>query len=108
MPDHDFGPIFAHIPAVIDDMADVFSSHELINRLMQRQQGLFVLALHAFKDETPFRKVNNRISKELRNHTEKIIYVGRRNSPNVFGDVNPCAYWQKVNVAIAGPPEEEG
>ena len=38
--------LFSHIPAVIDEMGEVFDSHELINRLMWRQQRLFVEALY--------------------------------------------------------------
>lgn len=98
--------LFGHIPAIIGEMDDVFGSHEFIRRLMHRQQGLFVEALYAYRAATPFRKVHARISNELRNHTGLITYIGHRNSPDVFGEIQGCAFWQKVGVAAAPPPEE--
>ena len=102
----DMTQLFGRIPAVINEMDDVFGSHEFIRRLMWRQQGLFVEALHAYRSDAPFRKVHARISNELRNYSHLITYVGHRNSPNVFGETQGCAFWQKVGAGAAVPPEE--
>jgi hypothetical protein len=98
--------LFSHIPAIINEMEDVFSSHEFIRRLMWRQQGLFVEALYAYRNDAPFRKVHARISNELRNYPQFIRYIGHRNSPDVFGEIQGCAFWQKVGAAAAAPPDE--
>src|SRR3954463_15989477 len=96
--------LFSHIPAILKEMDDVFDSHEFIRRLMWRQQGLFVEALYAYRNDEPFRKVHARISNELRNYPHLITFIGHRNSPDVFGEVQGSAFWQKVGAGAAGPP----
>jgi hypothetical protein len=102
----DMSQLFSHIPAIIGEMDDVFGSHEFIRRLMWRQQGLFVKALYDYRSDAPFRKVHARISNELRNYANLITFIGHRNTPNVFGETQGCAFWQKVGAAAVGPPEE--
>ena len=102
----DLTELFSHIPAVIDEMDDVFDSHELINRLMWRQQRLFVEALYEYRQDAPFRKLHARISNQLDNYPARITYIGTRNSPTVFGETQGCAFWQKVRAAPATRPVE--
>jgi hypothetical protein len=61
----DMSQLFSHIPAIINEMDAVFGSHELIRRLMWRQQGLFVEALYAYRNDAPFRKVHARIFQRI-------------------------------------------
>src|SRR5262245_25154711 len=101
---HNFTPLLSHIPAIIGEMEPVFGSHELIRRLMWRQQQLFVEALDFHKTDQPFRKVHARISQVLHDHPTLITYIGHRASPNVFGEMQGCAFWQKAGAAATPPP----
>jgi len=103
---YNYPPLFAHIPAIITEMDPIFSSHEFIRRLMWRHQSLFVEALDYYGADQPFRKVHARISKELYEYPTLITYIGHRPSPNVFGEIQGCAFWRKAGTATVAPPEE--
>jgi hypothetical protein len=69
---HDFSALYACYPDVIQQMQDVFTSHEFILKLAQQHQSLYVEALYSYCDSlhrdqpTPFRTVHGILSKHLR------------------------------------------
>ncbi len=101
---HNYAALLAHVPDAIAEMNSAFSSHELIRRLMWRQQGLFVDALEYYKLDQPFRKVHAHLSKALYKFPHLINYVEHRASPNVFGEVQGCAFWRKSTGSVPATP----
>ena len=101
MAEHDFQPLLDDYGAVIAEMGDVFTSHEFILRLAQRNQPEYVSALSSYRDVTkdgvnaPFMVVHNQLSKHLRDFPELVEYVDQVASTDIFGHSNECAQWRK-------------
>ncbi len=102
MPLHDFRPLFAHFPAVLDEMPTEFSSHRFILCLAQQQQALYVEALCAYRSTqnrqraAPFQIVHGQLARRLRALRNLVAYVGETPSTDIFGHSNGCARWRKV------------
>lgn len=102
MSNHDFGPLTAQYPDVIASMRDDFTAHELILRLAQQNQRLYVEALHSYKDSpagstpTPFLIVHRMLAKRLSDFPHLVQYQGDVPSKDMFGNESKCSQWKKL------------
>jgi hypothetical protein len=101
MPQHDFSALFKQYPAVIAQMPAVFTSHQFIQGLAQRNQALYVEALYDYRDAVhrgapaPFMMVHSILARRLSAHPE--LAEGLRDVPScdIFGRHGECAGWHK-------------
>jgi hypothetical protein len=94
---HDFGELFAHYAETIEKMGHEFTSHEFILRLAQANQGLYIDALNAYRDQpAPFRTVHAILAKHLHSERELVVYLGDQDSIDIFGQAERCAKWRKL------------
>lgn len=102
MAEHDFGPLFAHYPEIIEQMDDTFKSHEFILQLARQYQALYITALYAYIDlpnsrhPTPFKTVHGILAKHLNAYPKLVTNTGEVESFDIFTNDNRCARWQKV------------
>ena len=96
MTQHDFTALYSAYDSVIDEMPDEFTSHEFILRLAQQNQLEYVRALSAYEERFPFQAVHSVLSSRLREHTDRVRYVGEVNSIDIFGHPNGCSAWVKL------------
>ena len=99
MSQHDFTQIFNLYPALIQQMPDVFTSHEFILRLAQQHQALYIEALHAYhhtQNPTPFMTVHGILAKRLNAFPQLVTHLGEVESIDIFTQENRCAQWQRV------------
>jgi fructose-1,6-bisphosphatase len=104
MTQHDFVDFLDHYPEIIDQMDDIFTSHQFILALAQRYQRLYIEALYAYRDsehrggQTPFLAVHGILARHLHDYPHLVIrdpadeYVP---SMDIFGRPNTCARWRK-------------
>lgn len=96
MAQHDFATLYAVFPTVIDEMPDVFTSHQFILRLAHQNQLLYIEALHTYRENgQPFASVHVQLSQHLYNFPALIEYVEHVESTDIFGNPNNCAKWRK-------------
>lgn len=92
-----FTSLFLQYPGVLAQMPRVFTSHEFILRLAQENQGLYTEALSTYREaDAPFRIVHSILARHLRAYREAVQCIGLVPSPDIFGNPNRCAQWQKV------------
>lgn len=102
MPKHDFKPLYAQYPAIIDQMPDKFSSHEFILCLAQQHQALYVEALYAYRNTihrgkaAPFLIVHRVLSTHLLAYPNLVRRLEDIESVDIWGQSNRCAAWAKV------------
>lgn len=102
MAEFDFDELYAHYPDVIEQMNEVFTSHEFILRLAQQNQTAYVAVLYHYRDTirrgapVPFMVVHSILSKRLRAHSDLVVYAGDVSSTNIFGEPDECAQWRRV------------
>lgn len=98
----DFSDLYKQYPHIINQMDDVFTSHEFILRLAQQNQASYVTALYQYRNtvhrdaSAPFMVVHGILAKKLRMHSDLVAYIGDVESTNIFGEPDECAQWQKV------------
>lgn len=101
MAQYDFSPIYEKYPAIIAAMPKTFSSHEFILKIAQAHQTLYVDALYAYRNNkhrdqpAPFMMVHKELAKGL-SKSNLVKYVEERDSVDIFGESNRCAYWRRV------------
>ena len=98
MTQYDYLELFKAYEKVIAEMPDIFTSHEFIIRLAQQNQKEYVNALYAYQERFPFQAVHGVLSSRLREHNDKVRYVGEVESTDIFGHSNRCASWEKVSA----------
>ncbi len=102
MAEHNFRPLLAHYPALIEDMPNTFTSHQFIIQLSRLYQALYVRALYAYRrlpspeNPTPFQIVHGILAKHLNNFPDFVRYVRHVPSTDIFKQDETCAEWQKV------------
>ncbi len=88
-------------PAIISQMPDKFDSHQFILRLTQENQQLYIEEVYHYRDSSepaaPFMGVYGMLARHLLEYPELIKQIGTARSENIFGQVNACAEWEKVN-----------
>jgi hypothetical protein len=98
MPKHDFSDLLAHYPETIEEMDEMFTSHQFILKLAQQHQRPYIKALHSYRDEpAPFRTVHGILAKHLHAYP-KLIELVRHDAPstNIFGQSNQCSEWRRL------------
>ena len=97
---HDFQPLYNFYPALIAQMDPAFTSHEFILLLAQQHQVEYVNALHSYAssgNNQPFLQVHGQLANQLKQHPTLVRYIGdAKNSPNIFGDKQTCAQWERI------------
>ena len=94
---HNYSQLDADYLNVIALMPPVFTSHEFILRLAQRNQPAYIAALNAYvSGAAPFRTLHAELSKRLYNHGQLVRHLGEVPSPDIFGDPSRCAQWERI------------
>jgi hypothetical protein len=93
-------------------MPDSFNSHEFMIHLEQENQKLYTEAIYDYRDSSepaaPFMVVHGILARPLRylltnraihlhEYPELIRQIVNVHSENIFGQVNACAEWEKIN-----------
>ena len=104
MNEHDFRPLYAQYPIVIDHMKDEFTSHEFILELAQQNQLLYIEALYTYRDNehrgtpAPFRIVHMFLAQHLSSLPTLVEKIDEEiTSSDIFSRKNKCAKWRKIN-----------
>lgn len=95
----DWSLIEAEIPTVLDELPDPFLAHAFILKFAERNQVLYVEALHASKDgaEPPFRRVHRRLAQTLHRFPEQVALDAEDvPSTDIFGNRSTCSRWRKA------------
>ncbi len=94
---HNYNQLDADYAAVIALMPMIFTSHEFILRLAQRNQPEYIAALNAYASGTaPFRTLHAELSKRLYNYGQLVRHLGEVPSPDIFVDPSRCAQWERI------------
>ena len=101
MTQHDFSALFSHYPELINQMPDLFTSHEFVLQLARQHQTLYIRALYAYRDlpdtqnPTPFKTVHGILAKHLNAYPNLVTNIGEVDSFDIFTNENTCVQWQK-------------
>lgn len=102
MSKHDLNELTAQYPVIIQQMPQLFTAHDFILKLAQKNQRLYVEALYAYKDgpsgdaETPFLTVHRRLAKMLSDFPNLVEYQRTVKSKDIFHNDSECSEWRKV------------
>lgn len=104
MTEHDFDQLFEQYPNIIEQMPNLFTSHEFILALAQKNQTLYIEALYAYRysehrgTPAPFRTVHGILAKELSSFSELVEIVRKDvTSKDIFRRSSISALWKKAN-----------
>ena len=91
MAQHDFSELYAHYQNLINEMPDIFTSHQFILALAQSDQSAYVRALTSYTGTgEPFLYVHKQLSGQLGKFPELVEPAGRVPSRDIFGSSNSC------------------
>ena len=95
---HDFAELLARVGDAIEQMEEVFTTHELILKLAQANQRLYVEALYAYRDSerSPFATVHGRIGSHLLTREELELLERNAPSRDIFGNPGECGRWRRL------------
>lgn len=97
MPQHDFTQIEAQYQSIISEMPSDFTSHQFILTLAQKNQRLYIEALHTYRnDAAPFQAVHRILSQALHKSPSLVQHRGEADSEDIWRKNNRCAAWRKV------------
>ncbi len=91
------GALVEQFPEVIGQMpGPEFSSHQFILSLARNHQGLYVEALHRYREHgTPFRTLHGLLSAKLNEFADRLERLNDIESLDIFGQPGRCAAWRK-------------
>lgn len=99
----DYAPLYASYPAIIRKMPRRqpeqdwdFTSHEFIREWSHDNQGAYIEALHAQKDNMSFAIVHGLLAQGLNQYPEFVRQAGEIDSVDIFGRTNRCMTWRRV------------
>ncbi len=106
MAEHDFEPLFAHYPELIEQMDNIFTSHEFILHLARQYQALYITALYAYislpstQHPTPFKTVHGILAKHLNAYPELVTNIGEVESIDIFTNDKAVSrmWWKKESA----------
>lgn len=82
---------------LIDDMPDIFDSHDLIFGMMRRYPRAYTLALYECRrSKDPIRTLHSKIGRKLSELTGRVRKVRRKASVNARGLHSTNQYWEKI------------
>lgn len=86
------------IREVINDLPDMFDSHDFIKKFSKRFEVDYVYMLANAGSTEPFQNVNSKIGSFLSNNQTmlRIESQGEVFSENVFGNNSECKMWKKI------------
>lgn len=92
-----FQPLFEQFPTVIEQMPEMFTSHQFILALAHKNQAAYIEALYAHRDSSPFGRVHRALSQHLSEQTHLVVRL-RVDAPSmdIFGHKNKCPEWKKI------------
>lgn len=90
-------PIPDHLIAqAIESMADEFDSHDVIKKLIQRNQRIYAEALVAVEGDRLFHKLHSEIGRQISTICEHLGYARvQSRSDDIFGQKSRCIEWSK-------------
>ncbi len=95
---HDFDELFSHYPEVIADMDEVFTAHQFILRLGQRNQRAYIEALNAYRNGlAPFQQVHQRLAEMLGKSPACERCGEELDSFDIWRNPESSSRWRKVS-----------
>jgi len=103
MAKYDFSLLFDQYPTIIEQLPNIFTSHQFILKLAQQNQNRYIEALNAYRSNddgeahAPFMTVHGILAKRLNSYPE-LIEIIRNDAPSkdIFGHPSKCALWRKL------------
>lgn len=96
MSQHDFTELKEQYPEIIKQMPQEFTSHQFILELAQQNQGLYIDALNAYRNNVaPFQAVHGVLSRSLHEFDDLVEDLGEIMSEDIWRHSNSSHKWQK-------------
>lgn len=93
---HDFTRLKEQFPEIIKQMPQEFTSHQFILELAQKNQGLYIDALNAYRNnDAPFQAVHGILSRSLHEFDDLVKDIGEIMSEDIWRHSNSCHKWRK-------------
>lgn len=84
------------IEQVVHTMGEEFDSHEIILKLAQDNQRIYVKALAAIDNDRPFLVLHSQLGSQIKNVCERLGYTSESaRSKDIFGQNSKCLSWSK-------------
>ena len=104
MPNYNFSSLLSQYPVIIQQMPEIFTSHEFILTLARQNQVEYVHALNAYCDcahvtsPTPFQFVHRILATNLKKFPDLVaLNQSVVPSKDIFGNTNGCSQWIKMS-----------
>ncbi len=102
MPYESLETLYDCYPEIVDEMPQVFDSHQFILKLAEKHQRQYVEALYDLRDsqrdgrDVPFMALHSALAQQLAARPDLVAPDGREESRDIFGNPNEAARWRKV------------